>query len=121
MSQHPDTSTFPEFPECEKRFVAAPVEPEQSHYRGAEDAERTANFHLKQILERRSRRNMAKPASKDTTKDKLLELKAKHFTPEGREDRIARALEILSLPGPRFKVDKETWRWAAQEAEIEDS
>lgn len=65
--------------------------------------------------------NMAKPASKDTTKDKLLELKAKHFTPEGREDRIARALEILSLPGPSFKVDKETWIWAAQEAEIEDT
>jgi len=26
MSQHPDTSTFPEFPECENRFVAAPAE-----------------------------------------------------------------------------------------------
>ncbi len=63
---------------------------------------------------------MAKRASKDTTKDKLLELKAKHFTPEGRKERIARALETLSLPGPSFKVDKETWRWAAQEAEIED-
>ena len=64
---------------------------------------------------------MAKPASKDTTKNKLLELKAKRFTPEGREDRIARALEILSLPGPSFKLDKETWIWAAQEAEIKDS
>jgi len=64
---------------------------------------------------------MAKPVSKDATKDKLLALKAKRFTPEGREDRIARALEILSLPGPSFKVDKETWIWAAQEAETEDS
>lgn len=51
----------------------------------------------------------------------LYELKTKRFTPEGREDRIARALEILSLPGPSFKVDKETWIWAAQEAEIEYS
>jgi len=63
---------------------------------------------------------MAKRVSKDITGDRLAELKAKHFTPEGRKERIARALEILSLPGPSFKVDKETWRWAAQEAEIED-
>jgi hypothetical protein len=118
MSQHPDTSTFPEIPECENRFVGAPAEPEQSHHRGAE---RKVGFYLKQILEWRKITNMAKPASKDTTKDKLLELKAKHFTPEGREDRIAIALEILSWPGPSFKVDKETWIWAAQEAEIEDS
>jgi hypothetical protein len=75
---------------------------------------------LKELPEWRKIINMAKPASKDSTKDKLLELKAKHFTPEGREDRIAGALEILSLPGPSFKVDKETWIWAAQEAEIED-
>jgi len=89
--------------------------------RTTEGAERTVDFYLKQILEWRKLTNMAKPASKDTTKDKLRELKAKRFTPEGREDRIARALEILSLPGPSFKVDKETWIWAAQEAEIEDS
>jgi hypothetical protein len=120
MSQHPDTSTFPEIPECENRFVAAPAEPEQFHHRGAERAERTVDFSLKQILERRKITNMAKPASKDTTKDKLLELKAKCFTPEDRENRIARALGILSLPSPSFKVDKETWIWAAQEAEIED-
>lgn len=63
---------------------------------------------------------MAKRASKDTAKDKLAELKAKHFTPAGRKDRIAKALEILSLPGPSFKVDRETWIWAAQEADIED-
>ena len=87
----------------------------------AASVERTVDFYLKQIPEWRKITNMAKPASKDTTKDKLLELKAKRFTPEGREDRIARALEILSLPGPSFKVDKETWIWAAQEAEIEDS
>ena len=63
---------------------------------------------------------MAKRAPKNTAKDKLAELKAKHFTPEGRKERIARALEILSLPGPSFKVDKETWIRAAQDADIED-
>ena len=63
---------------------------------------------------------MAKRASKDIAKDRLAELKAKHFTPEGRKERIAKALEILSLPGPSFNVDKETWIWAAQEADIED-
>jgi len=63
---------------------------------------------------------MAKRISKDTPRDKLAELKAKHFTPEGRKERIAKALEILSLPGPSFNVDKETWIWAAQEADIED-
>ena len=63
---------------------------------------------------------MAKRASKDTGKDKLAELKAKHFTREGRKERVAKALEILSLPGPSFNVDKETWIWAAQDAEIDD-
>jgi predicted nucleic acid-binding protein len=63
---------------------------------------------------------MAKRAPKNTAKDKLAELKAKHFTPEGRKERIARALEILNSPGPSFKADRETWIWAAQEADIED-
>ena len=63
---------------------------------------------------------MAKRISQDTLRDKLAELKAKHFTLEGRKERIAKALEILSLPGPSFNVDKETWIWAAQEADIED-
>ena len=57
---------------------------------------------------------------KETPKDKLSELKAKHFTPEGRDERIAKALEILNLPGPSFTLDKGTWVWAAQEADIAD-
>lgn len=58
--------------------------------------------------------------SRDIAKAKLKELKAKHFTKDGRERRIARALEILNLPGPSFKADKETWIWAAEDADIED-
>jgi len=63
---------------------------------------------------------MAKRVSKEIPKDKLSELKAKHFTPEGRDERIAKALEILNLPGPSFTLDKGTWVWAAQEADIAD-
>lgn len=63
---------------------------------------------------------MAKRASKDTPRDRLAELKAKHFTPQGRKERIAKALEILSRPGPTFKLDKETVRWVAQDADIEN-
>ncbi|TMB65316.1 MAG: hypothetical protein E6J54_25945 [Deltaproteobacteria bacterium] len=63
---------------------------------------------------------MAKRAHKDTPKDKLAELKAKHFTAKGRKQRIAKALEILSRPGPTFKLDRETVKWIAQDVEIED-
>ena len=63
---------------------------------------------------------MAKRASKETVNDKLAELKAKHFTVEDREERIGKALEILNLPAPNFILDKETWKWAAENAEIED-
>jgi hypothetical protein len=63
---------------------------------------------------------MAKRASKKAADGKLAQLKAKHFTPEGREERIARALEILNLPGPGFNADKETWIWAAENGDIED-
>jgi hypothetical protein len=62
---------------------------------------------------------MAKRARKETPKEKLAELKAKHFRPKGREDRIAKALEILNRPGPTFKLDRETVKWIAQDADIE--
>jgi hypothetical protein len=58
--------------------------------------------------------------SREIAKAKLKKLKAKHFSAEGRETRVARALEILSLPGPSFQADKETWIWAAEDADIED-
>ena len=63
---------------------------------------------------------MAKRASKESPKDKLATLKAKRYTPEGRDARIARALEILDLPGPSFALDKDTWVWVAQEADVAD-
>jgi len=63
---------------------------------------------------------MAKPASKENVNGRLAELKAKHFTAEDREQRIGKALAILDLPAPNFILDKETWKWAAENAEIED-
>ena len=63
---------------------------------------------------------MAKRAAKETPKDRLAELKAKYFTVKGREQRIAKALEILNRPGPTFKLDRETVKWIAQDIEIEN-
>jgi hypothetical protein len=63
---------------------------------------------------------MAKRAPKETARDKLEELKAKHFRGKGREKRIAKALEILNRPAPTFKLDRATVKWIAQDAEIEN-
>jgi hypothetical protein len=63
---------------------------------------------------------VAKRAHKETPKDKLTELKARHFRSKGRERRIAKALEILNRPLPTFRLDTETVRWIAQDAEIEN-
>ena len=62
---------------------------------------------------------MAKRAPKETPKEKLAELKTKHFSPRGRRLRTAKALEILKRPGPSFKLDRETVKWIAQDADIE--
>ena len=63
---------------------------------------------------------MAKRAPKETPKNRLAELKAKHFSSKGREERIAKALKILNRPGPTFKLDRATVKWIAQDAEIEN-
>ena len=47
-----------------------------------------------------------------TPKEKLAELKAKHF---GLELRIAKALETLK----RLRLDRDTVKWIAQDADIE--
>jgi hypothetical protein len=63
---------------------------------------------------------MAKRAAKETLKDNLAELMAKQFALKGREQRIAKALEVLNRPGPTFKLDRETVKWIAQDVEIEN-
>jgi len=63
---------------------------------------------------------MGNPASQENPNGKLGALKAKHFTDADRDQRIAKALAILDLPAPTFTLDKETWKWAAENSEIED-
>jgi hypothetical protein len=63
---------------------------------------------------------MVKRASKETANGKLAGLKAKHFTPEGREERIAKALQVLETLPPSFALDRETWKWLAEDADLED-
>jgi len=63
---------------------------------------------------------VAKRVSKEIAKQKLAELKAKHFTPEGRKDRIAKALRALETARFGFALDQETWKWLAEDADLED-
>ena len=43
---------------------------------------------------------MAKRSSKEPANNKLAQLKARHFTSEGRKERIAKALQLLYKPVP---------------------
>jgi len=63
---------------------------------------------------------MAKRALKETPKNRFEELKAKHFSSKGRGRRIAKALEVLNRPRPSFKLDRDTAKWIAQDADVEN-
>ena len=63
---------------------------------------------------------MAKRALKETPKNRFEELKAKHFSSKGRDRRIAKALEVLNRPRPSFKLDRDTAKWIAQDADVEN-
>jgi hypothetical protein len=63
---------------------------------------------------------MAKRASKEPANNKLAQLKARHFTSEGRKERIAKALQLLHNPVPGFTLDRETWKWVAEDLAVED-
>ena len=63
---------------------------------------------------------MAKRAANKNVNGKLADLKAKYFTAEDRNERIGKALAILDLPAPGFILDKDTWKWAAENTDIED-
>ena len=55
-----------------------------------------------------------------TENPKLAALKRSHFTKKGKSARIARALRTLERFRADFDLDAETWKWVAQDAEIED-
>jgi len=63
---------------------------------------------------------MAKRASKEPANTKLAQLKVRHFTPEGHKERIAKALQILDTRVPGFTLDRETWKWVAEDLAVED-
>jgi len=55
-----------------------------------------------------------------TPQDLLERLKASHFTPEGRPERIAKALHALEGPKPSFQLSPEMWRQIAEDPELEE-
>ena len=63
---------------------------------------------------------MAKRSSKEPANNKLAQLKARHFTSEGRKERIAKALQLLHNSVPGFTLDRETWKWVAEDLAVED-
>ncbi len=46
-------------------------------------------------------------------------LKRAHFTPEGKAERVARALAALH-EDERIKLSPEKWKWVAENSSIED-
>lgn len=51
---------------------------------------------------------------------RLYRLRAAQFPREEREQRIARALTTLHAANPLAGVDRATWKWAAEEVDLED-
>lgn len=52
---------------------------------------------------------------------KLERLKSAHFTPEGRDERIARSLRMLKGPKPGFNLSSDTWKQIAEDSDLEDT
>ncbi len=50
---------------------------------------------------------------------KLAFLRAWHFRPHGREERVARSLSAIDFPNT-ISLDPESWRWIAEDPDIED-
>lgn len=49
----------------------------------------------------------------------LQELVKQRFTPEGKVDRVAKALAALHQEQP-IKLSPEQWKWVAEDADLED-
>jgi hypothetical protein len=50
----------------------------------------------------------------------LRRLKAAHFTADGREQRVARALEATNGPLPPFQLDPQVWQQIAEDPSLEE-
>ncbi len=51
--------------------------------------------------------------------ERLEELIKQRFTPEGKEERVAKALAALYQEEP-IHLSREEWKWMAEDAELED-
>ncbi len=50
---------------------------------------------------------------------RLEELMKQRFTPEGKAERVARALAALHQEEP-IKLSPEEWKWVAEDADLEE-
>ena len=50
---------------------------------------------------------------------RLEELVKQRFTPEGKAERVAKALAALHQEQP-IKLSPEEWKWVAEDADLED-
>lgn len=51
--------------------------------------------------------------------DKLRELKRAHFSPEGKDERVARSLAALNQQ-PGISLSADSWRRIVEESDLED-
>jgi hypothetical protein len=61
-----------------------------------------------------------KPSEDLTPDERRRRLKERFFTPEGREERIARGLRAFAGPKPTFRLTPEEWKYIAESADFED-
>ena len=54
-----------------------------------------------------------------TCRARLARLKAKHFTEEGKATRTAQALQALQESTCLPQLDSDTWKYIAQDADLE--
>lgn len=62
---------------------------------------------------------MSIPKSMKKPTGSLEELIRKQFTPEGKAERVSRALAALNEQEP-IKLAPAEWRWVAEDADLED-
>jgi hypothetical protein len=60
------------------------------------------------------------PDARQIRRAALYRLRAALFPREDREQRIRRALAALHATNPLAGVDRATWKWAAEEVDLED-
>jgi hypothetical protein len=73
-----------------------------------------------QVTESRILADGEGPEAQQVRRAALYRLRAMQFPQEEREQRIAKALAALHAPNPLSGVDRATWKWAAEDVDLED-